>query len=73
MLSKWTWWSGATAGLIDLLRPFADEPPNPDPGLPTILWILVTSIALTERPSLWNMSPRGDEAQNYQKHSGNAQ
>jgi len=51
LLPKWIWWLGATAGTIDLVRPFAVTSP---PILiatfvPTFVWIAVTSVGLLRR------------------------
>jgi hypothetical protein len=53
VLPKWTWWLGAAAGMINLVRPFAVTSP---PILiatfvPTFIWIAAISIALIRRPS----------------------
>jgi hypothetical protein len=54
VLPKWMWWLGATAGMIDLVRPFAVTSP---PILiatfvPTFVWIAVTSVGLLRRSAL---------------------
>ena len=52
VLTKWTWWLGAAAVMINLVWPFAvTSPPILIAFVPTFIWVAAISIALIRRPS----------------------